>query len=218
MTYGPIAQTTMETFTLQLKKLAAVGNSVAETVVQDTVVAGSVTSDPQVQIHKGVNPDTDGRLLNSLVDVAAANTVYSGSVNLLLRDLDAETKLTLRVVDDAGDDISLVNVVMEFLPLGEVRSLAQSEAKAELDMSTVNAQMDNVLQATKFGADGNNLRVKMVGDSAAAAGVTIDVSGDDMVIHFEAGVSTQGDVNTAITALTGADDIFGVKTAGNEAT
>jgi hypothetical protein len=90
--------------------------------------------------------------------------------------------------------------------------------KAELDMGTVNAQLDNVLEATTAGAAGNSITVAVVGDSATGAGVTITRSGTDFTIHFESGVSTQGHVNTAIGLLSGADDLIGVKTAGTTGT
>jgi hypothetical protein len=90
--------------------------------------------------------------------------------------------------------------------------------KAELDMATCNAQLDNVLEAKTAGAAGNPITVAVVGDSATGAGVTITRSGTAFTIHFESGVSTQGHVNTAIGALAGADDLIEVKTAGTEAT
>lgn len=96
--------------------------------------------------------------------------------------------------------------------------LGAAAVAATLDMSTVNAQMDNVFVATAAGAAGNNITVTMVGDSPPAGGVTINRAGTDFTIHFESGVSTQGDVNTAVTALAGADDLFGVQAAGTVAT
>lgn len=96
--------------------------------------------------------------------------------------------------------------------------LGAAAVAATLDMSTVNAQMDNVFvaNANAIGVLGNLLTVTMVGDSAA--GVVINRVGTDFTIHFQTAVSTQGDVNTAVTALAGADDLFDVSVAGTVAT
>lgn len=94
--------------------------------------------------------------------------------------------------------------------------LGAAAVAATLDMATVNAQMDNVFEAHAAGAAGNGITITMVGDSAA--GVVINRVGTDFTIHFQPGVSTQGDVNTAVTALAGADDLFGVQVAGTVGT
>jgi hypothetical protein len=75
-----------------------------------------------------------------------------------------------------------------------------------------------VLEATTAGVAGNSITVRLIGDSAGAAGVSIVRTGSAFVIHYESGVSTVGNVNTAIQALSGADDLVGVKTAGTTAT
>lgn len=60
--------------------------------------------------------------------------------------------------------------------------------------------LDTIVQAVTAGAAGNSLTVRVVGDSAAAAGVTISEVGTAVVIHYESGVSTRADIETAITA------------------
>lgn len=76
---------------------------------------------------------------------------------------------------------------------------------------------DGALIATTAGAAGNAITVKFLGDRGAGLGVSIVRNGTDFVIHYESGVSTVGNVNTAITALAGGDDLFGVETAGTTA-
>lgn len=90
--------------------------------------------------------------------------------------------------------------------------------KASLDLDTVSADLDTIVEAATAGTAGNGITVAVVGDSPAAGGVTIDVVDNAVTIHFEDGVSTVGDVETAIAALAGADDIIDVKTAGTGAT
>lgn len=79
---------------------------------------------------------------------------------------------------------------------------------------------NSVLEAHIAGVAGNSWKVILVGDSAAAAGVTVDVNlgTTTLTAHYESGVSTIGDVDAAITALAGGNDVIDVKTAGTAAT
>lgn len=89
--------------------------------------------------------------------------------------------------------------------------------KASKDFGTVGTgAFDTELQAHTGGQDGNDITVQLVGDSGA--GVTIDVTDSTVVIHYQPTVSTVANVETAITALAGDDDIIDVKTAGTGAT
>lgn len=98
--------------------------------------------------------------------------------------------------------------------------VAQGEAEyletyAELDLADLgDGDCDTVVRAATRGAAGNDLTVELVGDGAALSNVVIDESTDDIVIHYESGVSTVGDVETAIALTTKLD----VKTAGTGAT
>lgn len=75
---------------------------------------------------------------------------------------------------------------------------------------------DTVIEATNAGPAGNSITVALTG--SAVAGVLITVTGTAVVIRYEIGVSTITNVETAIAALAGADDIIAVKTAGSGAT
>jgi len=91
--------------------------------------------------------------------------------------------------------------------------------KAELDLGTLGeGDLDTVVEATTAGDAGNSVTVAAVGDSGGGAGVTISRVGSALTIHYESGVSTVANVETAIAALAGADDLIGVKTAGTAAT
>lgn len=92
-------------------------------------------------------------------------------------------------------------------------------AKAELDLGTLAAgNLDTVVEATTAGTAGNSITIAAAGDSPPAGGVTIARVGTTFIIHYETGVSTVANVEAAITALAGADDLFGVKTGGTGAT
>lgn len=93
-----------------------------------------------------------------------------------------------------------------------------ADVKAELDLDTPSAALDTIVEATTAGAAGNNITIAGAADSAPAGGVTISRISTAFTIHWEDGVSTVGDVETAIGALAGADDLFGVKTPGTGAT
>lgn len=92
---------------------------------------------------------------------------------------------------------------------------ATAEVKAELDLDTVTGGLDTIVQAQIAGVEGNDITITVVGDSAPAGGVTIDEVGNAVTIHFEDGVSTVADVETAIGAES---DLIEVKTTGTGAT
>lgn len=130
MGYGPPGEKSKNTYTLVFRLLAAPGNNVLETTVQDRIVvprrsrllsakavASSITSDPQYQIHSGVAASTAGRLLSALVEMTAADTVYAGTVDTTVDELAEDTILTLRIVTDAGDNMAGLVVTCEFQAL-----------------------------------------------------------------------------------------------------
>lgn len=92
---------------------------------------------------------------------------------------------------------------------------ADSEAAAELDLGTLgDNDLDTIVEAAAAGFDGNLITVACVGDSETDAGVTVEEDGNAVTIHYESGVSTVGDVETAIAAST----LLAVKTSGTTAT
>jgi len=88
--------------------------------------------------------------------------------------------------------------------------------EAFLDLGTLGSgALDTVIEAQAVGDGGELLTVELIGDSAPAGGVTIDESGDPViVIHYESTVSTVADVEAAIGGAT----LIQVKTAGTGAT
>jgi hypothetical protein len=97
-------------------------------------------------------------------------------------------------------------------------ALAANSGKATKSLAIGGSALDTVVQAHTAGAAGNSITVRAVGDSAPAGGVTISRAGTAFTIHFEDGVSTVADVEAAIAALAGADDLFDILTAGTGAT
>lgn len=88
-------------------------------------------------------------------------------------------------------------------------------AKASQDFGAIGSgAFDTILQAKRRGATGNNITVELIGDSAAAGGVTLEETGDTLIIHYETEVSTVTHVQTALAAST----LVEVKTTGTGAT
>lgn len=79
---------------------------------------------------------------------------------------------------------------------------------------------DTVIEAHTAGTAGNNIRVGLVGDSATTVSITQETVGTTIFvyIHYKPGTSTVSNVETAITALSGANDTIDVKTGGTGAT
>lgn len=93
--------------------------------------------------------------------------------------------------------------------------VAASPTNAEYDLDTDATNLDTVVEAkTLVGADGNGITVITLGDSTSGVVVEDDIDTLTVTIHFEDGVSTVLDVETAITA---GSDIIAVKTAGTAA-
>lgn len=78
-----------------------------------------------------------------------------------------------------------------------------AEVAATLDCSTLaDGDFDTILEAIPLGALGNAVTVRLIGDSALLGGVTISEVGSALTIHYESGVSTVDDVETALGAST----------------
>jgi hypothetical protein len=94
-----------------------------------------------------------------------------------------------------------------------------SAVKALLDCSTLATHHeDTVIEAFVAGSAGNGITIRLLGDSPGGGGVSIVVSNGAVTIHYESGVSTVAQVETAIGNLAGASKIIDVKTAGTGAT
>lgn len=75
---------------------------------------------------------------------------------------------------------------------------------------TIATGINTVVEATTAGVAGNLLTIALLGD--AILNVRIENDGKNFLIRYNSGVSTVAQVETAITALIGVDDLIGVKT------
>lgn len=87
-----------------------------------------------------------------------------------------------------------------------------AEATAELDLSDVTVRVDTVIQAAESGEDGNDITIAFVADGAGA-GTLNEGAFPVLVFHYQSGVTTVANFETAVDASTNLE----VKTAGTAA-
>lgn len=169
------------------------------------------------------------------LDAARASTASFSSVLLLVgrndNSLDGDRVMSLASYEEGQDaedagfisstTLEAVRVafnqdhVLPALKLGSYDD--RTPTKAFKDFGDVGGgNFDTVIEAHTAGVDGNEITVALVADGSGS--VSITRSGNAVTIHFIAATSTVTNVQTAIAALSGADDIIDVKTAGTGAT
>jgi hypothetical protein len=89
-------------------------------------------------------------------------------------------------------------------------------AAVKASVAGLGVALDTVIEATVAGVAGNAITVALVGDATAT--VRITRVGNAFTIRYESGVSTVANVETAIAALAGGDDLIAVGTGGTGAT
>jgi hypothetical protein len=119
-----------------------------------------------------------------LLGTDAANKDY---VDAVASGLDLKASCRVKSVIDMPD--AAVKSLLNFTGLG-----------CPLLTTTVKAKV--------AGVDGNLLTVTVVGDSLPAGGVTIGEVGNATTIHYESGVSTEAQVEAAITGTSTLLDVF----------
>lgn len=123
-----------------------------------------------------------------------------------------------------SDDEAVVTVdtdgIIESVAVGTAAITATLVVAVAVKAQVLHAEyqatdFDTDLDATTAGVAGNSITVALAGDSVR--GVEIVRDGTSFIVHFQPDVSTVTDVETAIAALSGGDDLFGVKTTGTGA-
>jgi len=144
----------------------------------------------EFQPNAGVDQlDANGGFINNVagpptVGTQAANKDY---VDAVAKGLDPKASCRVKSVANMPD--AAVKALLDFTGLG-----------CPLLTTTVKAKV--------AGIDGNLLTVTVVGDSPPAGGVTIGEVGNATTIHYENGVSTEAQVEAAITASSTLLDVF----------
>ena len=156
--------------------------------------------------------------------VATAKEV-AAAINALATGIHAFTSTTAGIYDAAGKRVSIVtdkigadasvqvtggtaNALLQY-----VTTTAVPGTKSWRTMKNMRrGQWDTVVEAVTGGTAGSLISITLVGDSGA--GVVINRTGTDFVIHYQTGVSTVANVEAAIFALAGADKLIETKAAG----
>jgi hypothetical protein len=146
---------------------------------------------------------TTGNLLKAIIELR-------GIKQVIVTGAAAATNI-------AVSGIRTTDVIVGAVNLTDLTNIVVTAAKA---LWTGAGDYNAVLEIKTVGKHGNDWAFALVGDSAEAGGVTVnvDVSAKRIVAHYESGVSTVTNVNSAITALAGIYDVVDVKTAGTGAT
>ncbi len=161
-----------------------------------------------------------------LVDIAT-NTLDGDRMRTWTSYADAEADRTAGYI--SASTLAAANVAFSVSPkpdefkvgyVDTVTSVAATKAFKAFGGAGLGDGLDTVIEAHTAGLAGNYIAVELVGDSAGAVSITNSVIGDYtyVVIHYQPGVSTVTNVESAITALSGANDLIDVKTAGTGAT
>lgn len=90
----------------------------------------------------------------------------------------------------------------------------RTATRSSLSLNTVTAHDNSVFEA---GLGGNDYKIAFVADSTGAVSVSVDTTLKVVTVHFQAAVSTVGNVETAVAAMTSPAPIR-LKTAGTGAT
>ena len=141
-------------------------------------------------------------VVNDATSASAQGSAVSGST-LAVAGLRLHYVVTIDGVDTEG--------IFTFTGGPFVDVPAVTAAKASLDLHTVDTNIATVIEAKNTGAAGNSITIAAVADDSS--GVTINVAGNAVTIHFKSGTAKLSDVETAIGALAGANAIIEVKTA-----
>jgi hypothetical protein len=92
---------------------------------------------------------------------------------------------------------------------------APAAAKSSLEILTITGgDWSSVIEATVSGVAGDSITLTSTADGSGAGSITR--SGTAFTFHFETEVTTADDFDTAVGALTGADDLIGVKSSAGD--
>lgn len=100
------------------------------------------------------------------------------------------------------------------IPAGQSRNNTDGTA-AFLDLATKTTHVNSVIEAVSGGAGGNALTIAFAKNGGVA--LTIARVGSAFTVNYHDGVSTVTDFETALAALTGANKLIQLRTAGTGA-
>lgn len=143
------------------------------------------------------NRGTIRLLKDALVSIPVVTTVYSCDGVVAGTVGDGVDRLTADGAFQYGNGVTPRSwIVLRYAGIDNVQTLLWLSANATFAEITL-GQLRFV--ALVDGAGGNDIRIALIGDQPPAGGVTVNVTGNNVTIHYESGVSTPAQVVTAMT-------------------
>jgi hypothetical protein len=142
---------------------------------------GQVINDSNLDATGGFNPDDPALLLYWMHSDEFTLTTAIGHATLPRIDI---VEMKLEVEDGAN----------------EARVYDQPAVKAELDLDPLTTHVDTVIQSRVGGTDGNSISIAFANDGSGAGSLT--ASGFALTFHFQTGVTTVTNFETAVAAST----------------
>ncbi len=203
--------------------------AVSQVIANETPVVSDNVYDAGSAIKLFGGADNSMRVAISVVDFEAGAAATTWRAQLLGAD-SADLEDLPIVLADTGESAALTTALLPstvYLEPAEqmeakryygvwLTMTGDTETKAELDLHIGTTELDTIVEAHTAGDAGNDITITVLGDAIAT--VRITRVGTAFTIRYESGVSTIANIETAITALAGADNLFDVKTGGTGAT
>jgi hypothetical protein len=139
-----------------------------------------------------------------LVQLAATSDVdpeVEASENVLIFWNPSAEILETAVGDATNARVDVVQVKLEYEDgAPEARVFSTDPVKSTKDLNALTANCETVLRAKQAGAGGNSISIAFVADGLGVG--SLDQSGNALTFHYESGVTTVADFETAVAAST----------------
>jgi hypothetical protein len=120
--------------------------------------------------------------------------------------------LTTAIGDATHPRVDLVEMKLEYVDTSlETRVYNQEANQATLDLDPLTANVDTIIRARAGGTGGNHVSIALVAGGTGTG--TLTASGNALTFHFQTGVTTVANFETAVTA----SDLIEIDTAGTPA-
>lgn len=201
-------------------------------------VAATVSLATDTEAAAKVTHQSGLSLVNALLATVVSPTTDFGSLrvgdHVVMVRPGGKTSVTTRLIS-VGDGVppapGNLNTLAALFPAFSASS-AGWRAWVDVAPNSSSGRLNTVLELTNVGVESNyqpNVTapiVDFISDSVAGVSIKRKVRSSEQpagtllwfTVHYQDGVSTIADVEAAITALAGPDDLFGVKTPGTGAT
>lgn len=142
---------------------------------------------------------TSGPIVQQISDSAGLGDLSTPHVLMYwVQDSDLPS-LTTGVGDATNPRIDILQCKLEMIDGGpETRVYSQESVKASLDLDPLTPNVDTIIRARAGGLGGNSISIALVADGAGVGSLT--ASGNALTFHYQSGVTTVANFETAVTA------------------